>query len=71
MRIAFSPRKNSLVLYILDEEHTSIDKLNKLGKHKRGKSCLYINKLADVDVDVLKELIKDSLDYIDAKYGSE
>ncbi len=59
---AFSPRKQNLVLYILKGgEEKYADLLEKLGKHKTGKVCLYINRLADVDHSVLKEVIKRSL----------
>lgn len=59
-RIGFSPRKAQLVLYVLtgymggNAEQERL--LEQLGKHKVGKSCLYINKLADVDLDVLEKL---------------
>jgi uncharacterized protein YdhG (YjbR/CyaY superfamily) len=53
----FSPRKQSLTLYMMSylEKHENI--LKRLGKYKTGKGCLYINKLEDVDMKVLKELI--------------
>jgi len=56
--VGFSPRKQNTVVYIMPgfEEQTAI--LDRLGKHKIGKSCLYINKLADVDMDVLRELVE-------------
>lgn len=59
--IGFSPRKTSLVLYLMDgyEGHAAL--LARLGKHKIGRSCLYINKLADVDAKVLRELVRSSL----------
>ena len=57
----FSPRKRSLTVYIMSGFEEYIDLLDKLGKHKIGKSCLYINKLADVDKSVLKKIIKKSL----------
>ena len=57
---AFSPRKQSLTLYISPGFAGYDSLLNKLGKHKTSKGCLYINKLADVDDKVLKELIKRS-----------
>ena len=63
--IGFSPRKRSLSLYITSEFEECTDLLDKLGKHKIGKSCLYINKLADVDKSVLKKMIKKSLKRID------
>jgi hypothetical protein len=57
----FSPRKQALTLYIMPgfESYTAL--LEKLGKHKLGKSCLYITKLADVDMDVLRELVAESV----------
>ena len=56
----FSPRKQSLSLYIMDEFDGCDDLLTKLGKHRKGASCLYINKLADVNNDVLRELVQRS-----------
>lgn len=67
-RVGFSPRKASLVLYIVSGSKDYAALLKKLGKHKLGKSCLYINKLADVDEAVLRELVKRSWDYMEAKY---
>lgn len=61
----FSPRKQSLTLYIMPGFNDYSDLLDKLGKHKVSKACLYINKLSDVDVDVLGKLVKRSYD--DAK----
>ena len=54
----FSPRKQNLTLYIMPGFENYKKQLAKLGKHKTSVSCLYINKLADVDITVLKELIK-------------
>ncbi|PHR62937.1 MAG: hypothetical protein COA47_01190 [Robiginitomaculum sp.] len=67
-RVGFSPRAQNIVLYIIGGFSEFEDLLSRLGKHKHGKSCLYINKLMDVDVDVLRELIIASLAYMDAKY---
>jgi hypothetical protein len=55
--VGFSPRKQNLTLYGMGE-WMQTELLKKLGKCKTGKGCLYINKLADVDVKVLKELLK-------------
>ncbi|MCI0471993.1 MAG: DUF1801 domain-containing protein [Ignavibacteria bacterium] len=55
--IAFSPRKQNLTLYILCGRDWEKGLLAKLGKHKTGKSCLYINKLEDVDLKVLEKLV--------------
>lgn len=57
-RIAFSPRKGKLTLYVINEAASYNRYLEKLGKHKTSKACLYINKLADVDVKVLAELLE-------------
>ncbi len=56
----FSPRKQNLTLYFMDGFDNYQDLLKDLGKHKTSKGCLYINKLADVDLHVLEELIKQS-----------
>ena len=60
----FSPRKQNLTLYIMAgfDEYDTL--LSQLGKHKTGKSCLYINKLADVDMDVLKKLVTSSVEHM-------
>ncbi|MGD2072424.1 MAG: DUF1801 domain-containing protein [Candidatus Thorarchaeota archaeon] len=57
----FSPRKRALSLYIMSGFDEYDELLAKLGKHRVGKSCLYINKLTDVDISVLKELIRKSV----------
>lgn len=59
--VGFAPRKQDLTLYIMGglERYPSL--MKKLGKHKTGKSCLYIKKLEDVDLSTLKQLIKQSL----------
>ncbi len=62
LRIGFSPRKANLSLYIsgaINQQHAAA--LQKLGKHKTGVGCLYINKLADVDRQILQGMIKASL----------
>ncbi len=56
-RLGFSPRKASLVLYLL-LGRVSRPLLKRLGKHKLGVSCLYINRLADVDVEVLETMMR-------------
>jgi Domain of unknown function (DU1801) len=55
--MGFSPRKQNLTLYISGTVEKQQALLKKLGKHKTGKGCLYINKLEEVDMDVLKEII--------------
>ena len=62
LRIGFSPRKANLSLYISgDINHQHAEALKKLGKHKTSVGCLYINKLEDIDMKVLKEMIDASL----------
>ncbi|MYF50316.1 MAG: DUF1801 domain-containing protein, partial [Gammaproteobacteria bacterium] len=63
-----SPRKQSLVLYIMPGFQGCAKLLERLGKHKTGKSCLYINKLDDVDNNVLCQLIRESVCAMRAKY---
>lgn len=57
-RIAFSPRKGKLTLYVISDASKYADLLARLGKHKTSKACLYITKLADVDLKVLGQLVK-------------
>ncbi len=66
----FSPRKTSLTVYIMPGFDRYGELMSKLGKHKSGKSCLYINKLSNVDEEVLKELISEGVKYMRAKYHS-
>jgi hypothetical protein len=61
MKVGFSPRKQRMTLYIMDGFGSYESLLKDLGKYKIGKSCLYINKLEDVDQEVLKELVKQSV----------
>ena len=58
----FSPRKASLSIYVMPGYAEFGPILARLGKHKMGKSCLYINKLADIDTGVLQDLIRAGLD---------
>ena len=60
MLTGFSPRKQALTLYLMLGHGDYSDFLGRLGKHKKGGGCLYINKLADVDQAVLEALIKAS-----------
>lgn len=64
----FAPRKGNLVLYIMPGYTDFGHILDRLGKHRLGKACLYINKLADVDLDVLAELIRAGLEDLDARW---
>ncbi len=71
-RAGFSPRKAALTLYLMgnycDHQAEADDLFARLGKHTTGKSCLYIKKLADVDLPVLERLVAISWDIMNAKY---
>lgn len=56
-RAGFSPRKGSHVLYVLNDAPGQAALLKRLGKYKTGKVCLYVKRLADVDLDALEELV--------------
>lgn len=60
--VGFSPRKANLTLYLTYGVFPTDDLRRRLGKYKTGKGCLYIKQLADVDLDVLKEVIRQSVD---------
>lgn len=62
----FSPRKRNLTLYIMAGFDRYDALLEKLGKFKTGKSCLYVNRLGDVDLDVLRELVHQSAEHVAA-----
>lgn len=58
--VGFSPRKQNLTLYLMPNEPEVMELLPQLGKHKISVSCVYINKLEDVDAKVLEQVIKKS-----------
>jgi hypothetical protein len=66
--IGFSPRKAAISLYVYTgaKEHEHL--LEGLGKFKMGKACIYIKKLSDINQDVLKNLMKESIAYLQTKY---
>jgi hypothetical protein len=66
--IGFSPRKRELVVYIMPGFDSFHALLAKLGKHKTGKSCLYIKRLSDIDLKVLNELMTESVKLMLGKY---
>jgi hypothetical protein len=67
-RIGFSPRAKETVIYLVEGYAGKEELLARLGKHRIGKSCLYIKKLAEVDQEVLEELMRASLAYMDETY---
>jgi len=62
MNVGFSPRKQNITLYILDESEETDELTSKLGAHSRGKGCLYIRRLSDVHVPTLKKLVRAAVD---------
>lgn len=66
----FSPRAQNVTVYIMPGFEKYQARLKKLGKHKLGKSCLYIKKLEDVDQDILTEIIEDSVNTMINRYNS-
>lgn len=64
----FIPRKTNITLFVATGLANYSDLLKKLGKHRTGKSCLYINKLEDVHLDVLRELIQREVAHMRVKY---
>ncbi len=67
---AFSPRKQNITIYIMTGFDAYEDLLQQLGPYKTGKSCLYIKRMADVNINILSEIIKSSYDIMDKKYNS-
>ena len=66
--VGFSPRKANLVLYMATEEPVRTEMLARLGKHRSGKGCIYLNRLSDVDEDVLREMTRVSVATLKARY---
>jgi len=62
--IGFSPRKQNITLYIMPGFERFPELMGKLGKYKTGSSCLYVNKLADINVEVLNELLVAAIAYM-------
>ena len=69
MITGFSPRKKEFAIYIMSGFSGHEDLLESLGKHRHGKSCLYVKQLADVDLEVLQKLISASVAYMKNKYN--
>jgi hypothetical protein len=67
--VAFSPRKDAISLYTLLPEEKRESLLQRLGKHKAGKGCIYIKRMSDVDEKVVEEMIDVSVAYLKELYG--
>lgn len=68
--VGFSPRKAAISLYVYSgcTEHEHL--LKNLGKFKMGKACIYIKKLSDINQEVLKKIMKETIDFLESKYKS-
>lgn len=66
--VGFSPRKARISLYLAPYDNKREKILELLGKHKEGKSCVYINKVADIDTKILEKLIEESVAFINKLY---
>ncbi|WP_234570719.1 DUF1801 domain-containing protein [Rhodohalobacter sp. 614A] len=69
LKAGFSPRKREFSIYIMSGFKRQEELLQKLGKHRTGKACLYVKKLDDIDMDILREMVEESVKYVDEKYG--
>jgi len=65
----FSPRKQNLTLYIMSGFSKYNGLMRKLGNHKTGKTCLYIKRLDDIDINVLTELVEASIQHVKKSYS--
>ena len=66
--VGFSPRKARFSIYLATGATEREELLEKLGKHKAGKGCIYVNKLQDINTDILKQLINQSIDFLKKRY---
>jgi len=69
--VSFSPRKSQISLYFATGDTRRDTLLQEFGKHKAGKACVYINKVADIDVEILKELITQSITFLKETYPQD
>jgi hypothetical protein len=67
--VGFSPRKAAISLYVYSGSPEHEHLLKNLGKFKRGKACIYIQKLSDIDQNELKKLVKETIHFLNSKYG--
>lgn len=69
--VGFSPRKAKISLYFAPGDSEKDNLLKDFGKHTTGKACVYINKLADIDVEILKSLIQRSVSFLQETYPDQ
>lgn len=66
--VGFSPRKAAISLYVYSGCSGQDDLLKELGKFKMGKGCIYVNKLSDINLEILKKIMKSTIDFLQSKY---
>lgn len=66
--LGFSPRKAAISLYVYSGGKQQDELLKSLGKYKMGKACIYVKKLSDINLDVLEDMMKDSIQFTSEKY---
>ncbi|WP_339268027.1 DUF1801 domain-containing protein [Paenibacillus sp. FSL K6-1330] len=69
--VGFSPRKAKISLYFAPGDERRGELLTSFGKHMAGKGCVYINKVADIDMEVLKQLIRESIAFLNKTYPAQ
>lgn len=69
--VGFSPRKAKISLYLAYDSEERDKLLENFGKHTKSKACVYINKLDDINIDALKELIRYTVKIYQEKYPTE
>lgn len=66
--LGFSPRKAAISLYVFSGAEEHLQTVEKLGKFTMGKACIYVKKMSDIDLEVLNELMQQSIDFVSEKY---
>lgn len=66
--LGFSPRKSAFSLYVYSDTEKSKALLEKLGKYKMGKACIYVKRLSDIDLHVLRQLSEESINFLCERY---
>jgi hypothetical protein len=67
--ISFYPRKNKITVYLMDGTSRHAGLLSGLGKHTTSRVCLYINRLSDIDLNILEQILQQSYDYVHSQNG--
>lgn len=68
-KVGFANRKTSLTIYVVSGYEREAELMKSLGKFKTGKSCLYVNRLDDIDLELLKEIVQKSYQWMNENFG--